>query len=195
MFLQFFVPEAQSGPACMKTHFTLLTVVAALLLAGNLVAQEKKSEAAATEKATPTAADLEAKFKTLLTNAALSGRWSPVENGQLGQEKKEDKYEIVSATKVKDDQWLISARMKYGKNEMVVPIPVQVKWSGETPVIIVNNLSMGGGRSYSARVLFYDGTYSGSWNSSAGYGGVLYGTVDHAAPAKTDSKEKPAENK
>src|SRR5262249_49054530 len=144
------------------------------------------------QKPKATQEELEARFKALLTKAYLSGRWSPIENGKLGPEKQEDKYEIVSAGKVKDDQWVISAKMRYGKNEMTIPVPVQVKWSGETPMIVVNNLNMGPNRNYSARVLFFDGTYSGSWNSSSGYGGVLYGTVDHGdASPKAETPKKP----
>ena len=167
----------------------LLLLVASLALGFNTaVAQDEKPKTDA-----PSQEALEAKFQKMLTKAFLSGRWSPIDNAELGQEKKEDKYEIVSASKIKDDQWVINAKMRYGKNEMVLPITVQVKWSGDTPVIIVNNLSMGGGRSYSARVLFYDGTYAGSWNSSTGYGGVLYGTVDHESkPApKPEEPKKP----
>jgi hypothetical protein len=183
----------------------ILVVVSLGLMCGAVNAQDEKkapggegaskgkAEAAKGDKAvgTPSQEELEARFKTMLTKAVLTGRWSPIENARLGPEKDEDKYEIVSAGKVSGDQWVINARMRYGKNEMVLPISVQVKWSGETPMIIVNNLSMGGNKSYSARVLFFDGTYSGSWNSSAGYGGVLYGTVDHIDPyPKPDGAKK-----
>jgi hypothetical protein len=156
-------------------------------------AQEQKSSESADKQKAPSQEELEAKFKTMLTKAFLSGRWSPVENGVLGAEKKEDKYEIVSASKVNGDQWVVKAKMKYGQNEVVIPIPVTVKWSGETPMLIVNNLSMGRDRSYSARVLFFDGTYSGSWNSSAGYGGVLYGTVEHDSPPAKEGEGKKTE--
>jgi len=139
----------------------------------------------------PSQEELEARFKTLLTKATLSGRWSPINNAQLGPEKKEDKYSIVSAAKIGGDQWIIRARMHYGQNEMVVPVPVLVKWSGDTPVIIVNNFSMGGNQSYTARVLFFEESYAGTWMGSAGYGGLLYGSITHdtdSAPAPNEPK-------
>lgn len=163
----------------------MLLLVASLAIGLNpVVAQDEKPKAE-----TPSQEVLEAKFQKLLSNAVLSGRWSPIDSAGLGPEKKEDKYEIVSASKIKDDQWVVNAKMRYGKNEMVLPIKVQVKWSGDTPVLIVSNLSMGGDKSYSARVLFHDGTYAGSWNSSTGYGGVIYGTVERAG--KTEEPKKP----
>jgi hypothetical protein len=159
-------------------------------------ADDKSTEGAAAAAAKPKAVqpsqeELEASFKTLLTKATLSGRWSPINNAQLGAEKKDNKYSIVSATKISGDQWVIRARMHYGQNEMVVPVPVQVKWSGDTPVIIVNNFSVGGNQSYTARVLFFEDSYAGSWMGSGGYGGLLYGSITH----ETDSAPKPNEPK
>jgi hypothetical protein len=173
---------------------TLLAAGLCLGLLGSFAhAQDEKKSAPAEAKPAPapTQEQLEAKFQKMLTKAYLRGRWSPVDAAGLGPEKQEDKYEIISAAKVKDDQWVINAKMKYGKNEFVMPVPVRVKWSGETPMLIVDKLSMGPDRSYSARVLFFDGMYSGSWNSASGYGGVLYGVVDHEAPAAKTEEKKP----
>jgi hypothetical protein len=161
-------------------------------------AQEKKAEpgnlapaqnAAAPNSKSPPASqeELEAKFKAMLTKATLSGRWSPIENGKVGPEKGGDNYSIVGANKIEGDRWVVNARMKYGQNEMVIPVPVQVKWSGDTAVIIVNDLSMGGNRSYTARVLFYDDTYAGTWTANGGNGGLLYGTISR----ESDSAPKP----
>src|SRR4051794_12788838 len=77
----------------------------------------------------PALNDAEAKFKELLTNATLHGRWCSIKDATLGQDK-EDSYTIVSIGKVKGDSWVVNARMKYGEREFVAPIPVQVKWAG-----------------------------------------------------------------
>jgi hypothetical protein len=119
--------------------------------------------------------DAEMKFKELLTNCVLEGRWAPVDGGQLGDEK-QDKYTIVSASKVRGDQWVINAKMKYNDKEMTIPFPIEVKWAGTTPVLVVENLQIPGGRSYSARVLFYEKTYAGSWKGGD-KGGLLSGIV------------------
>ena len=118
---------------------------------------------------------MEAKFKITLTKATLSGRWCSIKDGQLGPDK-EDKYTILSVTKVATNTWLINARIQYGQRDFVAPIPVQVKWAGDTPVIIVDNVGIPGGNTYSARVMIYDKTYSGTW-SGGDYGGMLHGVI------------------
>ena len=129
--------------------------------------------------------ELEARFKAMLTKATLSGRWAPIKDGSLGEEK-QDKYNIVSVNKVSGDSWIVHAKMKYNDREFVAPIPVKVKWAGDTAVLIVDNMTIPGGqRSYSARVLFYDHTYAGTW-SGGDHGGLLNGLITNEkdAPAK-----------
>nr|AGW45560.1 hypothetical protein [uncultured bacterium Lac161] len=140
-------------------------------------AQKPKPPAAQTDaqkpKATPE--ELEAKFKATLTKATMAGRWCSIKDGALGPEK-EDKYTIIGVTKLGGDNWVISARIQYNKKDMVAPIPVQVKWAGDTPVIVVDKLQYPGGGTYSARVLIYDHTYAGTW-SGGDYGGLLNGVI------------------
>jgi hypothetical protein len=119
---------------------------------------------------------LEAKFKATLSNATFTGRWASIRDGQLGPEQ-EDKYTIIAATKVGGDTWLIHTRIQYGERDFVAPLPVQVKWAADTPVIIVDNLGMpGGSRKYSARVLIHDDTYAGTW-SGGDHAGLLNGLI------------------
>ena len=102
----------------MKT--VLINVAAILFLTAPAFAQDKP-KAVSAEKATPTASpeQLEAKFKALLTKATMSGRWCSLKDGKLGPEK-EDKYSIVSANRVSGDKWIISTRINFNKQEMVV---------------------------------------------------------------------------
>jgi hypothetical protein len=134
----------------------------------------------APEKPKPGAEELEAKFKATLTRATLSGRWCPIQDGQLGADT-EDKYTILAVTKLAPDTWLINARIQYGKVDIVAPIPVQVKWAGDTPVIILDNVGIPGGSSYSARVLIFDNTYSGTW-SGGNHAGLLHGMITNEKP-------------
>ena len=69
--------------------------------------------------------------------------------GRLGSEKK-DQYTIQGISKISGDQWLLKARIQYGDKDLVAPIPVQVKWAGDTPVIIVDKVAIPGGGTYSA---------------------------------------------
>jgi len=161
--------------AIMKSNFLRLATVAAFLTA-SLQAQE------------PNRAELEAKFKEMMTGVTMSGRWCSVKDGVLGEQKNE-KYTIVSAEKGNGDAWIINAKMRYGGQEIIAPIPVQVKWAGDAPVLVVDVLKIPGpsgysGNSYSARVLIYDNTYAGTW-SGGNHTGLLKGVI-----AKTDSAAK-----
>ena len=129
-------------------------------------------------KPTQSQDDLEARFKATFNKAIMSGRWCPVQNGKLGEEKK-DQYTINSVTKVGKDLWLMNARMQYGGKDVSIPVPVQVKWASDTAVIIVDKFAVPGGSgntAYSARVMVYESTYSGTW-SGGDHAGMLFGTI------------------
>jgi hypothetical protein len=88
-------------------------------------------------KPIPSLEELEDKFMAMLTKATLTGRWAPIKNGTLGEEK-EDKYEIVSVGKVNGDSWVVNSKMKYGGREFVAPFPVKVRWAGDAAVLSVD---------------------------------------------------------
>lgn len=127
-------------------------------------------------------AELEAKFKTTLTNAVMAGSFSIVKDGK-NESQQEDKYTIVGVNKLFGDNWLVRARIQYGKRDITAPIPVKVKWAGDTPVITVDGFALpGGGAAYSARVLVYGNAYAGTW-SAGDHGGLMSGTI---SPAKEE---------
>jgi len=171
--------------AFLAMKLVVLLAVVALLAPGRAFAQEKKAvdsnkpkEVAAEatkEKPKATTEQLEARFKATLTKATMSGRWCTIKDGVLGPEK-EDKYTIVGVSKLVGDTWLINARIQYGTKDIVAPIPVQVKWAGDTPVLVVDNIPVPGGGVYSARVLIYQHTYAGTW-TGGDHGGLLNGVI------------------
>jgi hypothetical protein len=132
----------------------------------------------ASQKPLPT--DPEERFKLLFTKASLAGRWAPLKDGVLGEERGGDNYHIVSVAKVEGDGWIVSAKMKYRNQEIVIPIPVQMKFHGDTAILTVDNLMAPGGGTYAARLLIYERTYSGNWKGQRG-GGMLYGTIVNEA--------------
>jgi hypothetical protein len=167
----------------------LLTCLAICCVAGRPAATQRDQPKPAADKpqaasntvavADPDASlptDPEERFKALLTNASLSGRWAPLKDGELGEEKGGDKYTVVSATKLAGERWIISARMKYRSHEFVLPIPVRVHFAGDTAILSVDTLTIPGGGSYSARVMFHERTYSGVWTGGRD-GGMIYGTI------------------
>ena len=154
-----------------------VAAVLLLLLVNTPFYAQEKSDSDARDKPKPaaTAEQLETAFKAMLTRATMSGRWCSVKEGKLGPEK-EDKYNIVSASKVSGHKWVIQTRIKVNQKEMVVPIPVEVKWAGDAAVLSVDKLQYPGGGTYSARVLFYEHTYAGTW-SGGDHGGLMSGVI------------------
>ena len=156
-----------------KLISTALTI--ALFAAGS-ASRAQESKPAPPAKPKLTQEELEAKFKATLTKATMSGRWCSIKDGKLTPEK-EDKYTIVSVNKLGGEAWIINARIQYGDKDFTVPVPVQVKWAGDTPVITVDGMAMPGGKTaYSARVLVYDKTYAGTW-SGGEHGGLMNGVI------------------
>ena len=169
----------------MKTNLILLLLALSFCPGESIFAQEtKKTDASSqkdaaaqvtAEKPKATQEELESIFKTTLTKATLQGRWCSIKDGRLGPEK-EDKYTILGVSKLGGDTWLIRARIQYGKTDLVAPIPVQVKWAGDTPVIILDKAGVPDSGEYSARVMIYEKTYAGTW-SGGDHGGLLNGVI------------------
>lgn len=173
----------------MNPKFVSALSTAVLLVASGLssTGQESKADPSAKTPASETKPpapakaklsqeELEARFKATMTKATMSGRWCGIKDGKLTPEK-EDKYTIVSVNKLGGEVWVVSARIQYGEKDFTVPLPVQVKWAGDTPVITVDEMAMPGGKTaYSARVLIYDHTYAGSW-SGGDHGGLMNGII------------------
>jgi hypothetical protein len=112
-------------------------------------------------------------FEEMMADVRLVGSsTSFAEEGITGSEE----YAIESASHVGGDKWLLHATLRLGSREMTVPIPVDVLWAGDTPVITLTDLSIPGLGSYSARVLLFRGHYAGSWTSNEG-GGHVFGEI------------------
>lgn len=132
-------------------------------------AVQAKADAAAKQEA------VEAKFKALLTKATLRGRWCPVMDGVMSPDK-EDTYLIESVNKLGGDLWIINARIQYAQKDFVAPIPMRIAWAGDTAIMMVTDVGLPGGAKYSARIMFYENTYSGTW-SGGDHGGLMHGLI------------------
>ncbi len=143
---------------------------------------EPEEAAPKKETAAPSHSDLEKRFQDTLTNAVFDGRWAVLEDGKLGDEHPE-KYVIQSVRKMGTDLWMIYAHVQYGQKDLVVPVPVQVKWAEDTPVIMVTKMELPGLGTYTARVLVYEDKYAGTWSASD-HGGLLHGVITH--PKKSE---------
>ena len=184
-----------SLPNLMKPNFAMpvLLLIAATAVTSAQAQRSEPEKAAKTESTSkkaeepkaavsqkPLPADPEERFKFLFTKSYLSGRWAPLKDGALGDERTGDKYQIVGVAKGKDDNWVVNAKLKYREQEFVLPFPVRMKFDGDTAILIVDELTIPGGGTYSARLMIYERTYSGTWKGQRG-GGMLYGTITHEA--------------
>ena len=154
---------------------SLLAVCAATLCAFPVLAQESVPPA--------DRAALETKLAETLTGAALVGTFSV--DGRDGA--KPERYEIASAKKLEGDQWVITARIKYGTNDVSVPILVKMLWAGDTPVLTLDDLTIPGLGTFTSRVMFHGERYAGTWQHGD-HGGLLWGRIQKGGAAKPAEK-------
>lgn len=122
---------------------------------------------------------LNAAFSTLLSGATMTGSFTIDAQGDDDAPPKpprEESYEISSATHLGGELWLIASRIRYGDVDATVPVPVAVKWAGKTPVITLDEVTLPGMGTFSARVLFHGDRYAGTWQHDA-VGGHMFGKV------------------
>ena len=135
-------------------------------------------EPAAKDEAQPakTQAELNKKLADDLTNVKFIGSFTVT--GKEAAAPKEEEYTITSALKLPEpDLWLLKARIKYGETDQVVPIPLEIKWAGDTPVITLTNLAIPGLGTFTSRVVIYEGRYAGTWQHGD-VGGHLFGRIE-----------------
>ena len=124
----------------------------------------------------PKLEDLHKAFSEMLTDATFKGTWAPIAGGELGEEK-DDGYKIVRVTKKKGYYWEFITRMNIRGTEIDFPMPIQVRFAGDTAVLILNDVPVGEGKTYSARVMIHNDVYAGSWWGVGGKGGTISGTI------------------
>jgi len=131
---------------------------------------------------------LEKKFEQQMAGATLVGHFT-VDGKKNGKPPREERYEIASAKKLDGNQWLLTARIKYGDHDISVPMPLNVFWAGDTPVISLTNLAIPGlGSGFTSRVMFFEGRYAGTWQHGK-VGGHLWGKIEYSEK-KSETEEK-----
>src|SRR5258708_38759071 len=102
----------------------------AIALLGFLISATRAEDKPET---TPEQAALEKKFTEDMSEVVFAGSYSVTREGKETPAEME-KYTIASVSKVKDDLWLFTARIQYGKRDITIPMTLQVKWAGDTPM-------------------------------------------------------------
>lgn len=129
-----------------------------------------------------------AKFTRLMTGAKLRGQFTV--DGKPMDRLTEETYEISKVEKLPDgDEWIITARIKYGERDMTFPVPLEVKWAGKTPVLTLDNMTIPGFGTFGARVVFHKDKYAGTW-SHDDVGGHMFGMIELPKPASEKADEE-----
>lgn len=118
------------------------------------------------------AAALEEDFQRSLSGATLVGHFTVGDQKDLRKEE----YTITKVSKIPGGLWLFQVRIQYGKRDVTLPLPLNVQWADDTPVITLTDLSIPGLGTYTARVLIYRDQYAGTW-SGGDVGGQMFGRV------------------
>lgn len=134
------------------------------------------------------------KFAETMSGAKLVGNFTV--DGMPTDKMIKEEYHIISAEKAdKGDYWLITARVKYGKTDITLPMPLEVKWAGKTPVITLDAVTIPGLGTFDAKVVIDGKRYAGTWQHGK-FGGLLFGAIERDEPKKEDEKkEEKAESK
>ena len=144
------------------------------------------------EEAKPNKQELYKKLESLLTNAKLAGNFTI--SGKDMKDFPKEEYTILSATKAEQgEMWLLKARIKYGGHDVTVPFPIEILFAGKTPVMTLDNITIPGLGTFSARVVLHDGKYAGTWQHDK-VGGHLFGSIEKAKEeARDDEQQKKPE--
>ena len=109
---------------------------------------------------------LERQFAEQMTGCQMVGLFTMRDSDKAPQR---DSYTILKVRKLRDSKWQFLARVEYQEKPITVPLVVDVKWAGDTPVIQVTDMKIPFLGTYTARVVIYRGEYAGTW-SGVGYG-------------------------
>ncbi len=181
-----------------RVCFVVLMAAVASIASSSARSQQPKAvdrPAAAVEPAMPDRAELEKQFAETLSGATLEGTFTTT--GKEDKPPAREKYTLGKVKKLKDDYWLFEARIQYGDHDVTLPLSLEVKWAGDTPVITLTDVLVPGFGKFTARVMIFRGQYAGTW-SGGDHGGHLFGKIVKAPAAegqKTETKDKAADKK
>jgi hypothetical protein len=162
----------------------LLSATLIVSIVGLVARAEEPGKSAAKPAAAPSQDELNKKLAADLTNVKLVGSFTV--SGKESEAPKAEEYTITSALKLPEaDLWLLKARIKYGKTDQTFPIPLEIKWAGDTPVITLTDLEIPGLGTFTSRVVIYEGRYAGTWQHGS-VGGSMFGRIEKLP------KEQPA---
>jgi hypothetical protein len=151
-------------------------LAAAALLAASLVARAQEAK--------PTEAERFAELEKTLSGAALVGHFTVTGGREMTP--RTERYDLGEVKHLEGENWLITSRIRYGGNDVSIPLTLPIRWAGDTPVITVDDMAFPGLGTYTARVMIYRDHYVGFWTGKD-HGGHLYGVIERG---KAEEKEQ-----
>jgi len=195
--------HAIEEPPMKALQFLGLVALTSTLVVNDVAAAQ--NSAAPADKAAKAEADkpaeskpldqaaLEREFEETMSGATLIGTFTVT--GQTDKKLNEEKYTIESVKKIAGEKWQFKSRIQYGTHDLTVPLALDVKWAGDTPVITLTDMPVPGFGTFTSRVLIFRNEYAGTW-SGGDHGGHLFGRIVKKGES-TDEKsaEKPEASK
>ncbi len=130
------------------------------------------------------------KFEKMLNNVKLVGSYTII--GRDDKKLREEVYVIEKVTKMKEGNlWSFKARIKFGPYDYSAPIPLNVEWAGDTPVITLTDVTIPTLGTFDSRIVFNKDKYAGTW-SHGDVGGHMFGRI---VPIDDSDHEKPDHEK
>jgi len=148
----------------------LATWLALAVLAGSAALPQEAGEV----QPSPDRAALEAAFAERMSGATLLGHF--VVDDEPGALPEPEAYRLGAVAKLAGDDWRFESQVEYGEKSFALPLVVQVKWAGDTPVITLTDLPIPLVGTFSARVVVYGDRYAGIWDGGE-HGGQMFGRV------------------
>jgi hypothetical protein len=142
---------------------------------------ETNPPTSARKTAIPPQEELDRGFAEKLANSAFAGNYS-VTQGAEEKAAVMEKYAISKVSKLNNTTWLFGAKWQIQGKEFPIAVPFQVLWAGKTPVITLDEVTIPGLGTFSARVLIHDEWYAGTWVHGK-VGGHLWGRIERGDPA------------
>jgi len=131
------------------------------------------------------------RFTRQLSGSSLVGQFT-IDDAPAGKAMKPDRYQLATVNHTGGDTFLFV----YVHKGVPIPLSLKVLWAGNTPVITLDDFTIIGMGTFSARVMFHGNRYAGTWQHGK-KGGLMFGTIEEparpgAAKPQPPAKEKPA---
>jgi len=117
--------------------------------------------------------DLEREFTERMRDVTLVGSFTV--SGSEDRAPRADRYDIASVEKVGDDLWRFNVRCC--GVDAAIPAVVPMRWTGDTPMIMMTDTGLPGLGTFTVRLFFYGDRYAGTWQHGD-VGGHMSGRIE-----------------